>query len=108
MKFVRHVTCVGGLQGWEAVEAKTEALDAFVNVASDMEQLMRQQQQWQVNDESVREGRVLLCSINVIVDIRPVIDLSRQIQGMVEALQMQVRLKASRTGFGFHISCRQG
>ena len=40
-------------QGWEAVEAKTEAIDAFVNVATDMCELMRLQQQWRVNDDSV-------------------------------------------------------
>ena len=58
------MTCDGFVQGWEAVEAKTEAMDAFVNVATDMQQLMQMQQQWSVTEDSI--------------------------QGMSEALQMQV------------------
>ncbi len=46
------------------MEAKTEAMDAFVNVATDMQQLMQMQQQWSVTEDSI--------------------------QGMSEALQMQV------------------
>lgn len=45
-------------QGWEAVEAKTEAMDAFVNVATDMAELTRLLQQWQVNDEAVRRSLI--------------------------------------------------
>ena len=61
------MTCDSYIKGWEAVESKTEAMDAFVNVANDMSEVVRLVQQWRVTDEGV--------------------------QGMVEAMQMQVRMR---------------
>jgi hypothetical protein len=52
-------TCDVVAQGWEAAEAKTEAMDAFVNVATDMAELTRLVQQWQVNDEAVRRSETI-------------------------------------------------
>ncbi len=48
------------VQGWEAVEAKTEAMDAFVNVANDMSELIRLRQQWRATDDNVRSARFFL------------------------------------------------
>ena len=54
MGWSRAATCDVVSQGWEAVEAKTEAMDAFFNVATDMAEFTRLLQQWQVNDDAVR------------------------------------------------------
>jgi hypothetical protein len=43
----------GDCQGWDAVEAKTEAMDAFVNVGTDMAEFIRLHQLWHVNDDAV-------------------------------------------------------
>ena len=56
------MTCDCDVQGWEAVEAKTEAMDAFVNVATDMMQLMRLQQQWQAADETVGKEMLIVAA----------------------------------------------
>ncbi len=54
-------------QGWDAVESKTEAMDAFVNVGSDMAEFVRLQQNWHVNDDTVRVTVVVLLVVVVVV-----------------------------------------
>ncbi len=55
------LTCDVVSQGWEAVEAKTEAMDAFANVATDMAEFTRLLQQWQVNDDAVGRSKIICC-----------------------------------------------
>jgi aryl carrier-like protein len=57
-----HKEMRAAVQGWEAVEAKTEAMDAFVNVATDMMQLMRLQQQWRAADETVGKEMLIVAA----------------------------------------------